>query len=65
MPVGTQSMRSYKALAVRQSRRTLLLLMTVATQALLALMGCNLMAFTFLTARHNSFVLERYLNELI
>jgi hypothetical protein len=30
----------------------LFLLMTVLAQALLALVGSNLMAFTFLTARH-------------
>ncbi len=35
--------------------------MTVAAQALFALVGGNLMAFTFLTARHNSFVLMRLL----
>jgi hypothetical protein len=39
-------------------RKTLLLLMTVATQALLALVSSNLMTFPFLSARHNLFVLK-------
>ena len=43
----------------------LLLLMTVGAKALLALVGCYLMTFTFLTARHNSFGLMSYLNELM
>lgn len=37
---------------------TLLFLITVAAQALLALVRGYLMAFTFLTARHNFFVLK-------
>lgn len=40
---------------------SLLLLMTVAAQTLLALVRGYLMAFTFLTARHTSFVLMRLL----
>jgi hypothetical protein len=33
---------------------TVLLLMAILTQALFALVSCNLMAFTFFSARHNS-----------
>jgi hypothetical protein len=45
--------RSYREFPQNSNMLTLLLLMTVAAQALLALVRCYLMTFTFLTTRHN------------
>ena len=54
--VGTHhGARSYREIPQNSKLLTLLLLMTVAAQALLALVRCYLMTFTFLTTRHNVF----------